>query len=79
MKYFVFVSNTKVDMLLPQIPQEVKSKLAAEVGVNVGILMAKLKSERDRGVKLDHISRLNAVTKYIRNTQDIGTIDEPKA
>ncbi len=79
MKYFLFVSDAKVDMLLPQIPQESKSKLAAEIGVNVGVLSAKLKSEQDTGVKPDSISRLNAVSNFLRNTQNIGTVDEPEA
>ena len=76
MKYFVYMSDAKVDMLLPQIPQEVKSKLAAEIGVNVGVLSAKLKSERDTGVKPDRISRLSTVTGFLRSTQNIGTVDE---
>lgn len=78
MKYLVFVSDAKVDMLLPQIPQELKSKLAAEIGVNVGVLSAKLKSERDIGVQPDPISRLNAVTQFLRKTQEVGTVDEPR-
>jgi uncharacterized protein DUF7019 len=79
MEYFEFVSDRKVDMLLPQIPQETKSKLAAEFGINIGVLTAKLRSERDTGVESDRISRLNAVAKYLRDTEDIGTVDEPKS
>jgi hypothetical protein len=78
MKYFVFVSDAKVDMLLPQIPQKLKSKLTAEIGVNIGVLTAGLKSERDVGEKPDRISRLNAVIKFLRKTEDVGSIDEPR-
>ncbi len=78
MKYFVFVSDAKVDMLLPQIPRELKSKLAAEIGVNIGVLTASLKSERDIGEKADRISRLNTVIKFLRKTEDVGSIDEPR-
>jgi hypothetical protein len=78
MKYFVFVSDAKVDMLLPQIPQKLKSKLAAEIGVNIGVLTASLKSERDVDEKADRISRLNAVIKFLRKTEDVGSIDEAR-
>jgi hypothetical protein len=78
MKYFVFVSDAKVDMLLPQIPRQLKSKLAAEIGVNIGVLAASLKSERDVGEKADRISRLNTVIKFLRKTEDVGSIDKPR-
>src|SRR5260370_26132949 len=78
MKYFVFVSDAQVDMLLPQIPQKLKSKMAAEMGVHIGVLTASLKSERDVDEKADRISRLNVVIKFLRKTEDVGSIDEPR-
>jgi hypothetical protein len=79
MQYFLYASTAKVDMLLPQIPHQEKVKLAGEIGVNVGVFSAKLKSEVALGLKEDRISRLHAVTKFLEKTQDIGTVDEPKA
>src|SRR5258708_16854110 len=65
-------------MLLPQIPQKLKSKMAAEIGVNIGVLTASLKSERDVDEKADRNSRLNTVIKFLRKTEDVGSIDEPR-
>jgi hypothetical protein len=38
MKYYVYISDAKIDMLLPQVPHEVKKKMASEFGFDFKLL-----------------------------------------
>ncbi len=60
MEYYLYISESKVNMLFPQIPQATKGKLGAEVGGNVGVLKATVKSEKESQPKENLISRLQA-------------------
>jgi hypothetical protein len=75
MKFFVYISDSKVDMLLSQVPHEVKKKVATEFGINLKILTAK----RTATTELDDskIKRLEAVVTYIQKFGNVGTVDEP--
>jgi hypothetical protein len=75
MKYYIYISDAKVDMLLPQIPHEVKKKVATEFGFDLKILTAKRTVER-KGED-DRISRLETVLQFIRQYGNCGTIDNP--
>jgi len=35
MKYYTYISDSKIDMLLPQIPHEVKKKMATKFGFDL--------------------------------------------
>jgi|SRR6185295_3433137 len=75
-KYYLYISDQKVDMLLPQIPTKIKHKLSAEFGVDVGVFKARLQSERI--AYEDRVHRLAVVERHIRSG-DLGTLDNPKA
>ncbi|WP_095202097.1 DUF7019 family protein [Mesorhizobium carmichaelinearum] len=75
MKYYLYISDSKVDMLLPQIPLGFKQKASAEFGFDIKVFSAKVSTEVN--TLEDRVRRLNAVTDYIVQTQDMGTIDEP--
>lgn len=77
MKYYVYISNSKIDMLLPQVPVDKKIKIAAEIGVNIGILNAKLCSEAEQASQDTQVSRLNALTRYIEATVEPSTLEVP--
>jgi hypothetical protein len=38
MKYYVYISDSKVDMLLPQVPGALKQTIAAKLGFDIKIL-----------------------------------------
>ena len=59
MRFYQYISDSKVDMLLPQIPLKAKQKITAEIGFDIKILTAKLKTERDS--LDDRVSRLLVV------------------
>ncbi|MGH9894906.1 MAG: DUF7019 family protein, partial [bacterium] len=45
MKYYHYISNTKAEMLFPQIPSKILSGLKAEIGFDFGVLNGKLTAE----------------------------------
>jgi hypothetical protein len=75
MKYYLYISDAKVDTLLPQIPLEVKQKISAEIGVSIGVLTARIQSER--ATNEDRVSRLVAVERALRNHSSVGTLRAP--
>jgi len=75
MKYYQYISDSKVDMLLPQLALAFRQKIAGEIGFDLKILSAKLKG--DINSLDDRISRLAVVANYIAETQQVGTIQEP--
>ena len=75
MKYYVYVSDSKVDMLLSQIPHEVKKKIAAEFKFDLKLLSVSRKSETES--EENRFSRLDAVVTFIRQYGNLGSSDEP--
>lgn len=75
MKYYLYISDAKVDMLLPQIPHDAKRKVATELGFDLKILKVSRKTEEDSDE--NRISRLETVVEYIRKYGKVGTVDEP--
>jgi hypothetical protein len=74
-KYYLYISDAKVDMLLPQIPHETKKKIATEFGFDFKIFKAGRKSEEDP--EDNRITRLEAVVAFLREYGNLGSIDEP--
>jgi hypothetical protein len=76
MKYYLYVSDAKVEMLLPQIPYAEKEKVSGEFGFDIKIISAKVKSEVT--TLEDRIARLITVTKYMAAHEPVGTVDNPQ-
>jgi hypothetical protein len=76
MKYYLYLSDTKVDMLYSQIPKNILDKIAVELGINLGIfsLTAKGKGNQEQS----RYEKLRVVVNYIENNMDVGTIDQPR-
>lgn len=73
LRYYVYISDSKVDMLLPQVDPKFAGKRSTEVGVNLKLVTGKRKVESDA----DRIARLERVVRHIDDFCDVGTIDEP--
>lgn len=74
MKYYLYQSVSKVDMILPQISKEYLTGIAVELGFDWKILSAKLTKEfntRDNRTK-----RLEAVVAYINKKKNPKPFDE---
>jgi hypothetical protein len=77
MKYYVYISDTKVDMLYSQIPQNILRKIAAELNINLGIFSLSVKGKENE--EKTRYEKLKLVVNYIENNMDVGTVDQPKA
>jgi hypothetical protein len=80
MKYYVYVSDTKLDMLYAQIPQNILKKISADLGINLGFVSLSLKEKKDdfQGQETARYKKLEVVTNYIKKNFPVGSIDSPK-
>lgn len=76
MKFYLYISDAKVDMLLPQVPHELKKKVAFEFKLDLKLISASRRSETE-GTD-DRIARLEAVVSFIRETCDVGSVETPR-
>jgi len=75
MKYYTYISDAKVDMLFPQVPHDIKKKVATEFGIDLKFLSAKRKAEAEP--EENRITRLEVVAEFIRNSGKVGSVDDP--
>jgi hypothetical protein len=75
MKYYIYISDSKVDMLLSQIPHDQKKKIATEFKIDLKLLSASRKAETED--ESNRFTRLEAVTAFIREYGNVGSVDEP--
>jgi hypothetical protein len=73
-KYFVDISDTKVDMLYGQIPRDIKRTIAAELKIELQFFGASIKSPDPEETRY---SKLSIVTDYLEKHADIGSVDNP--
>jgi hypothetical protein len=77
MKYYVYISDSKVDMLYSQIPKRILDRIAADLNVNLGIFSLSVKEKENQ--EKTRYEKLKLVVNYIENNMEVGTVDEPKA
>ena len=75
MKYYRYLSGSKVDMLFPQVPHVLREKVSAGIGFNLGVVSGSVGSEAARFD--DHVTRLQVVERHLRASNSIGTIRKP--
>lgn len=75
MKYYIYISDTKVDMLFAQIPTNILKKISAELKINLGVISVSLK---EKVVDQTRYDKLSVVTKYINEHEAVGTVDNPQ-
>jgi hypothetical protein len=75
-KYYIYISDDKIDMLFPQVPTSVVEKVAAEYELNLKVFKLTRKTEESPGKNRVH--RLQAVASYLDESGDVGTVDRPK-
>ena len=74
-RYYLYVSDSKVDMLLAQIDPTLSRKRTTEVSLNLSVLGGKYATESAAGG--DRTMRLERVVRYLEDHGDVGTVDEP--
>jgi hypothetical protein len=72
-RYYLYVSEAKLDMLFDQIPQTVVPRLVSEAKVDLKIVGV---SVRRAGGELNRYNRLDIVEEYLAREYDIGWMSE---
>lgn len=73
MKYYVYVSDTKVDMLFAQVPRSFVTKVAAELKVDLKIVSVSLKEQPSVE---NRYSRVKVVSEYLTSNFDVPVLGE---
>lgn len=76
LKYYLYVSKAKLDMLYDQIAFSGKEKKSVEWVLDLKPFKASRKSERED--EPDRDDKLKAVIEALEQSQIVGTVDEPK-
>ncbi|MBM2614891.1 hypothetical protein JIG36_04880 [Actinoplanes sp. LDG1-06] len=74
-RYFVYISDAKVEMLLQQIDPQALRKRNTEFGVELKVLTAKRGGEAIAGA--ERTARLERVVRYLTDFGDLGTVEQP--
>jgi hypothetical protein len=75
MKYYIYVSEAKVDMIFSQIPKRARDRIATELKFDLKIFSTIFKEGEAKDTLY---SKLKVVIDYIEKNYDVGTIDNPK-
>jgi hypothetical protein len=75
MKYYIYISDNKLDMLFPQVSTEIKEKIASEWKLDFKVFSVSRKSETE--MPTNRYARLQAVADFIHKYGDVGSVDEP--
>lgn len=73
--YYLYISDTKVDMIFSQIPSQVREKISAELKIDLKLLSVTLGSS---SAPLNRYSKTHFVASYLRKAVHVGTIDLPE-
>ncbi|MGD1848394.1 MAG: SAVMC3_10250 family protein [Salibacteraceae bacterium] len=76
MKYYLYLSKSKVEMLFPQIPKAEKDNIATELKLDLKIFSASFKDQVEKDTLF---SMMRVVENYIEKKEAVGTIDFPGA
>jgi hypothetical protein len=71
-RHYVYVSTTKVDMIVSQISMQTQKKVLAEIGFNLGVLKGKIQT--DRASLSDPFQRLELAEKVVRADHTVRAI-----
>ena len=74
-KNYVYISDTKVDLFYEQIASSDKQKLSYEYGVDLKIVKALVKTEKEKN--LTRIDKLNRVIQFLNGSNKLGRMPNP--
>ena len=79
MKYYIYISDTKIDMLYPQISKSLLKKIASNLSIDLKLLGAELSlGYKSIQAEETRYSKVGIVSEYLEKHFDVGTIDAPK-
>lgn len=71
MRYYLYVSDAKVEMLFPQVHEATQQKVAAKFGFDIKLFSASVETQQD--TFNSRIARLHAVEEHLRSREEVGT------
>jgi hypothetical protein len=75
MKYYIYISDAKLDMLYPQVPHAVKKKVSTDFKVDLKLIGGSRKSEQE--TEENRMTKLETVVQFLQEYGDVGTTDTP--
>jgi hypothetical protein len=75
MKYYIYVSDTKLEMLYGQIPPSLKSQIATEIKIDLKIVSTSF-SDKERQSSESKYSKLKVLTDYIEKHVGVNDVDD---
>jgi hypothetical protein len=79
-KYYLYVSDTKVDMLFSLVPQNLLKKIAAELNINLQFGIASVGATIKQNPSVEtRYSKLRLVVEYVEKHLSVGSVDTPEA
>jgi hypothetical protein len=76
MRYYVYVSEAKVEQLYSQVPAKLRSKIAAKFTIDLKLLKGEFAGRQSQE---SLFSKLQIVRDYLESTNVIGTVDDPRS
>lgn len=77
LKYYIYVSETKVEMLYPQLPPAFLKGAESEFKVNLGVVSTSVKGRGPDEAK-ELTARVAAVSSFLKDHGEVGTVESPK-
>lgn len=78
MKYYIYISDAKIDMLYPQIPKPILKRIASSLNIDLKHFGAELSvGVKGNQVNETHYVKAKIVAEYIEKNMDVGTVDAP--
>ncbi|GEM_PF-4996794 len=80
MKYYVYMSERKVDMMYPQIPQKLRDNLGGKIGINLGLIRSEWSEVPREQTLTDKIGIIQQyiLTEEVDKTCSIDNYLDPK-
>lgn len=76
MRYYLYISTSKIDMLAPQISSGNKKKISFEFGFDVKILNSLFKTEKS--IEDNTIKKLNLIENYLYQNNYVGDLSSDR-
>ena len=78
MKYYIYISDTKVDMLYPQIPKSILKKIASSLSIDLKLFGTELSiGAKGNPSEETRYAKVRIVSEYIEKHLDVGSVDAP--
>jgi len=75
MEYVLYLSESKIEMLYSQLPQNMAQQVAAEIGGSLGIVSAKLKTNPP---SISPFNKAKVIERSLEVSLDLGSIAKPR-